>query len=281
MVAMYSVRDYCNLYMMYGRCNGNALWTARGSMPIVIRPADISVIRRLDNRRRNTGSVWPAANLHDTGRPRSGLTVAQADVILLRVEETPEVSTHALAHEMTLDNRQKRVAFCEWLFQQQNTDSSFIAHILWTDEACFTLDGVFKHHNSHSWSQINPHAFRPQKHWERWSLNVWAGILGDHLLGPYLLPEWLSGQSNLVFLNEVLTEFLDDLPLAATQGLWFQHDASLVHFCAPVRDWLDIAYPCHWIGHQGPVLWPPRSPDLTPKDFFPYVTISRNCSIET
>ncbi|GFS47798.1 hypothetical protein TNIN_113211 [Trichonephila inaurata madagascariensis] len=36
------------------------------------------------------GSVWPTANLHDTGRPRSGLTVAQADAVLHRVEKTPK-----------------------------------------------------------------------------------------------------------------------------------------------------------------------------------------------
>ncbi|GFQ80553.1 DUF4817 domain-containing protein [Trichonephila clavata] len=53
------------------------------------RPPHVNVIRRLDDRQRNTRSVWPTANLHDTGIPRSGLTVAQADAILHRVEETP------------------------------------------------------------------------------------------------------------------------------------------------------------------------------------------------
>ncbi|KFM62783.1 hypothetical protein X975_16257, partial [Stegodyphus mimosarum] len=76
---------------------------------------------------------------------------------------------------------QKRVAFCEWLLQQQNIDNGFIAHILCTDESFFTRDGVFNHHNSHMWSQVNPYAVRPQKHQERWSLNVWAGILGERL----------------------------------------------------------------------------------------------------
>ncbi|GFR30113.1 uncharacterized protein TNCT_428711 [Trichonephila clavata] len=145
-------------------------------------------MRRLDDRLRNTGSVWPTANLHDTGIPRSGLTVAQADAILYRVEEAPEVSTRALVREMTStkstvrkllrserlypfqyttvqglkpDDYQKRVAFCEWLLQQQNTDNGFIAHILWTDEACFTRDGVFNNHNNHMWSQVKPHAIQP------------------------------------------------------------------------------------------------------------------------
>ncbi|GFQ67092.1 uncharacterized protein TNCT_406561 [Trichonephila clavata] len=70
-------------------------------MPVDIRPTDVIVIRRLDNRLRNMGSVWPTANLHDTGIPRSGLTVAQAYAILHRVEETLEVSTRVLVREMT------------------------------------------------------------------------------------------------------------------------------------------------------------------------------------
>ncbi|GFT91535.1 uncharacterized protein TNCV_3903321 [Trichonephila clavipes] len=41
-------------------------------MLVDIRPPDVNVIRRLGN----TGSVWPTANLHDTGRSWSGLTVA-------------------------------------------------------------------------------------------------------------------------------------------------------------------------------------------------------------
>ncbi|GBN84190.1 hypothetical protein AVEN_229214-1 [Araneus ventricosus] len=258
MGAMYSIRDYCDMYLMYGQCNGNALRTAReyARRYPSRRPPDCNVIRRLDDRLRNTGSVLPTANLHDTERPRSGLKVAQADAILQRVEETPEVSTRALAREMTSgtvhrilrserlhpfryttvqglkpDDFQKGMAFCEWLLQQQNTDNGFIAHILWTDESCFTRDGVFNHHNSHMWSQ-------------------------------------LSGQSYLVFLNEVLTEFLDDIPLATIQGLWFQHNGAPAHFCVPVRGWLDMEYPGRWIGRGGPVLWPPRSPDLTPLDFF-------------
>ncbi|GFQ76852.1 DUF4817 domain-containing protein [Trichonephila clavata] len=152
--------------------------------------------------------------------------VAQVVAILQRVEETRDVSTRALAREMTStkstvhrllrserlypfryttvqglkpDDCQKRVAFCEGLLQQQNTDNDFIAHILWNEEACFTRDGVFNHHSSHMRSQVNPLAIRPQKHQERWCLTVWAGILGDHLLGPYLLPERLSGQSYWCF----------------------------------------------------------------------------------
>jgi len=31
---------------------------------------------------------------------------------------------------------------------------------------------------------------------------------------------------------------------------------------------LDAAFPNRWIGRDGPTSWPPRSPDITPFDFF-------------
>jgi hypothetical protein len=40
------------------------------------------------------------------------------------------------------------------------------------------------------------------------------------------------------------------------------------HFGAIVRTALDERFPGRWIGRGGPINWPPRSPDLTPMDFF-------------
>ncbi|GFY63115.1 uncharacterized protein TNIN_22321 [Trichonephila inaurata madagascariensis] len=48
------------------------------------------------------GSVWPTANLHDTGRPRSGLTVAQADAVLHRVEKTPKMAMEECKYNLSL-----------------------------------------------------------------------------------------------------------------------------------------------------------------------------------
>ena len=39
------------------------------------------------------------------------------------------------------------------------------------------------------------------------------------------------------------------------------------HFTNDVRQWLTENYPI-WIGRGGTVAWPPRSPDLTPLDFY-------------
>jgi hypothetical protein len=49
---------------------------------------------------------------------------------------------------------------------------------------------------------------------------------------------------------------------------FFQQDKAPPHYAVTVRKFLDEQLPNRWIGRRGPVEWPPRSPDLTPKDFF-------------
>ena len=48
--------------------------------------------------------------------------------------------------------------------------------------------------------------------------------------------------------------------------LWiiFQQDGATSHWGSDVRLFLDATFPNRWIGRDGPIAWPPRSPDITP-----------------
>ena len=48
----------------------------------------------------------------------------------------------------------------------------------------------------------------------------------------------------------------------------FQQDGAPPHWGLVVRNFLDATFPNRWIGRDGPTNWPPRSPDITPLDFF-------------
>jgi hypothetical protein len=55
----------------------------------------------------------------------------------------------------------------------------------------------------------------------------------------------------------------------------FQQDETPPHFHRDVREVLNHVFPQRWIGRHGPndsplLWWPPRSPDMTPCDFFLY-----------
>lgn len=69
-----------------------------------------------------------------------------------------------------------------------------------------------------------------------------------------------------MFLRETLPELQRRFGLQ--QPEWFQHDGAPTHYPATVREYLNGQFPNRWFGRNGPSRWPPRSPDLTPLDFF-------------
>ena len=81
-----------------------------------------------------------------------------------------------------------------------------------------------------------------------------------------------------MFLEEVLSDLLDGVPLDIRRRMWFQLDGAPAHFAVDVRHYiyiyiyiyiyLDLQFPNRWIGRHDPVSWPVQSPDLTPLDFY-------------
>lgn len=164
---------------------------------------------------------------------------------------------------------QKRLEFCNWALIQKDQDPDFFTKVLWTDEAQFCRNGNINVHNAHYWSDVNPHWLRQHNHQVRWTVNVWCGIFGDRIVGPCFLEDTLTAQSYTEnILHGAVSDLACDLPLRALQGMWFQHDGAPAHFSSRARRWLDDSFPDQWIGRGGPMFWPPRSPDLTPLDFF-------------
>jgi hypothetical protein len=57
---------------------------------------------------------------------------------------------------------------------------------------------------------------------------------------------------------------------------YYRKMAPLTHFSKTVRAWLNKKFDDRWIGRGGPISWAPRSPDLTPLDFFLWGHIKTN-----
>ena len=72
----------------------------------------------------------------------------------------------------------------------------------------------------------------------------------------------------IIFIRDILPEMLENVPLQVRQQLWFQHEGAPAHFALDFREYLNNVFPNRWIGRSRPVQWPPRSPNLTPMDFF-------------
>ena len=163
---------------------------------------------------------------------------------------------------------ENRVRFCQWFLQQVHNDNCFLQKVLFTDEATFTNFGQINLRNMHYWAPENPHWMREVDHQRQWSVNVWCGILGNQLIGPYFIDEQLTGQKYSNFLSEILPTLLENVPFNIRIQMWYQHDGCPAHYAHVARQTLNRLFPNQWIGRGGEFPWPARSPDLTPLDYF-------------
>ncbi|CAH2094860.1 unnamed protein product [Euphydryas editha] len=71
---------------------------------------------------------------------------------------------------------------------------------------------------------------------------MWTGILNGKIIEPFELPEALTGEAYLHFLQNELPNLLEDVPLETVRNMW--------------------------MGRAGAITWPALSPDLSPLDLF-------------
>lgn len=243
---------------------------------------------------RSTGSVF---NRPKPGRPRSATDEGNEIMVIASVYQKNQQSLKEVADEtgnsvtsvwrilrrhrfhpygvkLTQELNEadygKRLDFCE-LMERRVRDPNFLRTVCFSDESTFHLTGYVNRHNCRYWAQENPnehleaHTQRPLKR------NVWAGILGDEIIGPFFIDGNLDGPKYVIMLHHQIVPAM--FASAARQNIaWnevlFQQDGAPAHYARLVRDYLDIVFPNRWIGRGGPIAWPPRSPDLTPLDFF-------------
>lgn len=173
-----------------------------------------------------------------------------------------------LTQQLSDNDFERRLDFIAWFTEYKIEEPNLDSNIFWTDEATFHQNGNVNRHNSHYWAIENPHWIREQHVQQRFSVNVWCGLVNDKLVGPYFMDERLDGRAFLRFLRYRLDNLLEDVPLRTRQKMIFQLDGAPAHKFHKVASFLNRKYPGKWIGLNGPVKWPPRSPDLTPLDFF-------------
>lgn len=283
--------EYADMHFVYGFCDGNS---RRAEEEYRLRyphrrAPNRAVFAAVHQRLRESGSF---GREYERGHDRRSATVEE--YVIDRVEEDPSVSQRTLAREggiaqskvvtilhknqyhpyhftavqeLRRSDFQKRVTFCRWLLERDIEEHHFLRTILWTDESLFTRDGILNLHNWHHYAQENPFVTRNSSFQTRFSLNVWLGLVGDRLIGPHVFQGHLTSDKYLEFLEHHLPGLLDVIPAPQRAEIIFQQDGAPAHSSNVVRDFLTEQYP-RWIGRTGPIPWPPRSPDLTPLDFF-------------
>jgi hypothetical protein len=142
-----------------------------------------------------------------------------------------------------------------------------ICNVLFTDGPHFTLDRVNNTRNSHLWDCDNSHVTVESNCQHRFSVNVGCGVIGDQLIGPYILPQRLTGDIYANVLQDELPALLENVLLQTRQQMCYQYDGAPLYFSQVVRQYLNHKFPNRWIGRGGTQNWPPLSPDLNPLDY--------------
>lgn len=114
--------------------------------------------------------------------------------------------------------------------------------LLFSDEAKFIQNGIFISHNSYVWADEIRHASFVTARQERFSINVWDGIISDVLVGPVFLPTQLNGERYLDFLQNLLPGFPAEIPLQIRRFMWYQHDGAPPHFPLDVREYQNATF---------------------------------------
>lgn len=90
-----------------------------------------------------------------------------------------------LVQELNEDDFDRRLQFCELMSERAIQDLNFLFNICFSDECSFYLNGTVNRHNCRYWSDSNPRVFHQVQTQYPEKLNVWAGIFGDRLIGPF------------------------------------------------------------------------------------------------
>ncbi|GBO07751.1 hypothetical protein AVEN_221123-1 [Araneus ventricosus] len=82
------------------------------------------------------------------------------------------------------------------------------------------------------------------------SVNISAGILGDYVVSPHILPDRLTGATYRIFLEQGLPSLLQAVPLPIQRDMWFMHDGTPAHISSTVWYFLIATYPAAdlWLG---------------------------------
>lgn len=173
---------------------------------------------------------------------------------------------YQIHHHLYDNDFTRRLNYCNWFLENYNVNRVFHHQILFSDECRFTNLGMFNRQNTRYWAKENERLVREGAFQERFGVNVWLGVVGLNIIGPIFFHRPLNGELYLEFLQNQIEHFLGNLHLNPNDII-FQQDGAPAHNARVVTNYLTERFGENWLGTNGPIRWPARSPDLTPMDF--------------
>ena len=142
--------------------------------------------------------------------------------------------------------------------------------LVFSDEATFHVTGKVNKHNTRIWGTKHPYAIQEHVR-DSPKMNVFFAISKKGVYGPFFFERTkVNGEAYFAMLQNWLMKLLFEEERADSI---FRQDGAPSHWSVNVRQYLNATLHNKWIGRAGNddcvlLHWPPRSPDLTPCDFF-------------
>ncbi|GFU63903.1 uncharacterized protein TNCV_4204201 [Trichonephila clavipes] len=213
-----------------------------------------------------------------SGRGRKPVSAEALEEVALQVEEDKASNVQAstsVRHELLPHDFETRHLFSLQFLARLEVDSEWPWNILWTDEAPFHLNGSVNTHNCQIWETDNPHStLQVPLHSPK--VTVWCGFSTSFILGPYFFEELGAGGpvtcsiTGQRYASLLRNKIIPDLQAhQCFSRIIFMQDGAPPHITHCVKDILKHHFiEERVISRQIRHLWPPRSPDLNPCDFW-------------
>ena len=161
-------------------------------------------------------------------------------------------------------NKETRVDFCEWLLSQPE---GFPDKVFFSDEKMFEERSRPNKQNERYWCNVDPEVEDANRVQGGRKLMCWAGLIDGRVV-----IHWFDEDERInqhIYLNMLQTVVWPAVSAVATRrGYWFQQDGARPHTTNMVLDWLATKFGNRIISNHSARIWPPRSPDLSPLDYW-------------
>ena len=232
------------------KCNSGRLKTVRNE-------ANIATVRRIVE---DNPNVSCRRNL-------SGLSKSSFSRIVLK-----DLQFHPYkmcVQQMLLDaDLQRRRAFCQWFLNQP---VQFLSYLVVSDESAFHMNEKINKQNCRHYAYKNspPENAVFNVSFRREKMSVWAGLCGNGtVIGPIFYERHLDGEYYLQLLRERIIPEVEANYGDHFNEIWWMQDGAPCHRSIAVKNYLQTVFHEKIIALGFDREWPPRSPDLTPCDFY-------------
>ena len=138
----------------------------------------------------------------------------------------------------------------------------------------FRTDGYVNRWNCYLWDYSRPDGFFAETDQSAARVTVWAGISAENIFGPFFFPSTITAEGYQAMISEIFVP--DILQRGFTPDhFWFQQDGAPAHTAISTKALLQSIFENKVISQGFPYEWPPpRSPNLTPCDFYLWSAVS-------